>query len=62
MIFMVSIQEEYLFLHDVIRKFVLFKNTSITAEDFKDALQQYKVKDSCTGMNTFESEFDVSFL
>ena len=52
-------QEQYIFIHDVVLESVTCGDTQINARDLKSCIIKLKNRDQLTGKTQFEAQFEV---
>ena len=55
------LQEQFIFIHDVILESVMCGDTQVSSGDLRSAVTRLTNKDDCTGKTGFETQFEVMY-
>ena len=57
--YVLLLQEQFIFIHDVILESVMCGDTQVSSGDLRSAVTRLTNKDDCTGKTGFETQFEV---
>ena len=57
--YVLVLQEQFIFIHDVILESVMCGDTQVSSGDLRSAVTRLTNKDDCTGKTGFETQFEV---